>query len=179
MWGKTVRGRGRGMWKFRGAPHEQWYHGSCGIHVHRYVMHARLDYRAMSQNLSANTLHLDQSSHYWPPSQTNIPTFCSQRTLSIITTGTLMIIKRPYPSQSTPPNWHTPSEKEWLNTLHGLFHRPKAHLYVITLTHFLVFDTMSYPLFFRVTKIGSTKARGFLHKQIFHNLAHTGFQFMS
>ena len=44
----------------------------------------------------------------FPPSQSNIPPFCSQRTPSIITTDTLMIIMRPYPSQHTPPNWHTP-----------------------------------------------------------------------
>ena len=30
---------------------------------------------------------------------------------SIITTDTLMIIRRPYPSQPTPPNWHTPFDK--------------------------------------------------------------------
>ena len=47
----------------------------------------------------------------FPPSQTNIPPFCSQRTPSIITTDTLMIIARPYPTQLTPPNQHTPFEK--------------------------------------------------------------------
>ena len=47
----------------------------------------------------------------FPPSQTNIPPFCSQRTPSIIPTGTLMIIARPYPTQLTPPNQHTPFEK--------------------------------------------------------------------
>ena len=33
MWGRAVRGRGRSMWNLRGAPHEQWCHGSCGIHT--------------------------------------------------------------------------------------------------------------------------------------------------
>ena len=47
----------------------------------------------------------------FPQSQTNIPPFCSQRTPSIITTGFLMIIARPYPTQPTTPNWHTPFEK--------------------------------------------------------------------
>ena len=45
------------------------------------------------------------------PSQTNIATFCSQRTLSIIMTNTLMIIMRPYSSQPMPPNSYTPFEK--------------------------------------------------------------------
>ena len=47
----------------------------------------------------------------FPPSQTNIPPFCSQRAPSIITTGTLMIIARPNPIQPTPPNQHIPFEK--------------------------------------------------------------------
>ena len=38
----------------------------------------------------------------FPPSQTNISMFCSQRTLY----ATLS-----YPSQPTPPNWHTPLGK--------------------------------------------------------------------
>ena len=45
------------------------------------------------------------------PSQTNILTFCSKWIQSIITTETLMIIMRPYSSQPTPPNWHTPIDK--------------------------------------------------------------------
>ena len=47
----------------------------------------------------------------FPPSRTNIPPFYSQRTPSIITTDTLMIIGRPYPTQPTPPNRYTPFEK--------------------------------------------------------------------
>ena len=76
-----------------------------------------------------------------------------------------MIIKQPYPSQPIPRNWHTPILKRWPNAPYGLFHQPKAHLYVIAVMHFMVFDTMSHPLFFRVTKIGYTNLRGFRHKQ--------------
>ena len=76
-----------------------------------------------------------------------------------------MIIKRPYPSQTTPPNWHIPSQKERLNTLHKIIHQPEAHLYVLAVTHFLVFDSMSHPIFFRVTKMGYIKPRGSQHKQ--------------
>ena len=47
----------------------------------------------------------------FPPSQINIPPFCSQRTPSIITAGALMIIAQSYPTQPTPPNRHTPFEK--------------------------------------------------------------------
>ena len=47
----------------------------------------------------------------FPPSRTNIPPFYSQRTPSIITTDTLMIIGRPDPTQPTPPNPYTPFEK--------------------------------------------------------------------
>ena len=74
---------------------------------------------------SATTQHLNLSPHHclpqnqipkghpstFPPSQINIPPFCSQRTPSIITTDTLMIIARPYPTQPTPLNRHTPFEK--------------------------------------------------------------------
>ena len=51
-------------------------------------------------------------------------------------------------SQLAHPLWNRS-----LNTPHGLFHEPKAHLNVIVVTHFMVFDTMSHPSFFRVTKI--------------------------
>ena len=47
MWGKIVRGgggRGGGMWNSCEAPHERWCYGNCGIHMGRYLVHARLDY---------------------------------------------------------------------------------------------------------------------------------------
>ena len=40
----------RVLWNFSEAPHEQWYHGSCGIHVPRSVVHAKLHYWIMSQD---------------------------------------------------------------------------------------------------------------------------------
>ena len=61
---------------------------------------------------------------------------------------------RPYSSQPTPSNWHTPSEKGCLNTPHELFHHPKAPLCIIAVMHFTFFDTMYHPLFFWVTKLG-------------------------
>ena len=76
-----------------------------------------------------------------------------------------MIIMRLYPSQLTPSNWYTPFLKKWPNTPHGLFHQPKVHLYVIAVTHFMVFDIMSHRLFFHIIKIGDIKPRGFRHKQ--------------
>ena len=44
-------------------------------------------------------------------------------------------------------HYHYPYQ---LNTPHGLFHQPKAHLYIIAVTHLMVVDTMSHPLFLRV-----------------------------
>ena len=118
---------------------------------------------------STTTQHLAQSLHHclpqnwilkghpstFQPSQTNISTFCSQQMLSINTTDTLKIIMRPYPSQPTP----------FFDKGDRLFQEPKAHLYVIAVTYFMVFDTMSHPLFFRVTKIRYTKPREFRHEQ--------------
>ena len=41
---------GKDMCNFREDLHEQWYYGNCGIHVGRFVVHARLDYWLMSQD---------------------------------------------------------------------------------------------------------------------------------
>ena len=33
-----------GVLNFCEAPHEQWCYENCGIHIGRYLVHARLDY---------------------------------------------------------------------------------------------------------------------------------------
>ena len=54
----------------------------------------------------------------------------------------------------------------WLNALHRCLHQPKAHLYVISVTHFMIFNTMSLPLFFPATNIGYPKPSRFCNKRV-------------
>ena len=50
----TVRGRG-GTWNSHDTSHERWCYKKCGIHVGKYLVHARLDYWILSQDCR-NTL---------------------------------------------------------------------------------------------------------------------------